>query len=182
MQQIRNEYEEVELARTRLSAFVRSEAERTANELGFEWRPADLAPMGLEMLTTELRSSHLSGLPFRVYGGFSDDTVYDTKETNLAFRFWHDTRHVWLGADFTPDAELEVASCHLAQAKAAGFERRSIEFQLLYADTAGQTLFTSQAHRFVVHQRQFALDYVRGGLDFAIEHELRATLIAGTVA
>lgn len=159
-------------ARINLSQFVLTMVRRTATELGFGWRATALAPSGLEQATEELRACHLIGSPFRVYAGASDDTIYDCPETNYAYRFWHDTRHVWLGADFSADAELEVASCHLAQAKGAGFGLGTIEYQLLYADTVGQTLFMAQSHRFVENQRQFAFDVVERGVDEAIEEEL----------
>lgn len=159
-------------ARINLSQFVLTEARRTANELGFGWRAAVLAPTGLDEATEELRACHVIGSSFRVYAGASDDTIYDCPETNYAYRFWHDTRHVWLGADFSADAELAVASCHLAQAKTEGFGLGTIEYQLLYADTVGQTLFMAQCHRFVENQRQFALDVVDLGMDAAITGEL----------
>ncbi len=113
---------EFNVARLNLSAFVRSEAKRTADELGFGWRAAEITPSGLGGLKAEFRACHKIGLPFRVLGDFSDDTIFDGPHTNWAMRFWHDTRHVWLGADFSVEDEMEVASCHLArrESKASG--------------------------------------------------------------
>jgi hypothetical protein len=173
---------ELRLARLRLSSFVREEASATARELGFSWRAADTTPHGLDGLTDELRSCHRSGLPFRVLSEFSDDTVFDSAPTNHAMRFWHDTRHVWLGADFSTDAELEVASCHLARSKAEGLGPGSLEYGLLLADTFGQTLYVARTRRFVNHQLQFALDCLSFDFDTAVEYEVKRSLIEGSAS
>jgi hypothetical protein len=169
-------------ARHELSYFVLSEADATSTELGFGWRPASRAPASLSELQTEFRACHASGLPLRVLRDFSEDTVYDEASTNWAMRFVHDTRHVWLGADFSTDAELAVAACHLARAKAMGLDPGTLAYALLLADTVGQTLFMARVHGFVVNQLEFALDCVRFDLDTAIEHEVRRSISGGSAA
>ena len=173
---------EIQTARINLSLFVHQEARRTAEELGFGWRPAPRAPAGLAELVTEFRACQYSGLPLRVLRDFSDDTVFDGPPTNWAQRYLHDTRHVWLGADFSTEAELLVSSCHLARAKAEGFHPGSLEYAFLLADTTGQTLYLARTHRFVVHQLQFAIDCVRHDLDTAIQKELDRSLVEGTAS
>ena len=173
---------QLRMARLRLSVFVRSEALATADELGFGWRASTVTPSGLEGLTEELRSCHVSGLPFRVLRDFSADTIFNSASTNHAMRFWHDTRHVWIGADFSTEAELEVASCHLARARAEGFGPGSLEYALLLADTVGQTLYVARTKRFVVRQRQFAIDCVRFDFDRAIEREVVRALVEGSAS
>jgi hypothetical protein len=152
---------ELRFARSRLSLFVQSEAVATANELGFGWRAAAITPSGLDGLTEELRSCHRSGLPFRVLQDFSENTIFNSASTNWAMRFWHDTRHVWLGADFSTEGELQVASCHLARARTQGFGRTK---------------------RFVVQQRQFAIDCVRFDFDTAVEQEIQRSLVEGSAS
>lgn len=177
-----NKFSDKELwtARLCLSKFVRSEARRTATELGFGWHPASIAPNNLDSLRAEFQECHVSGLPLRVLRDFSDVTIYDHQATNWAFRYMHDTRHVWLSADFSTEAELAVASCHLARAKAEGLSPGSLEYELLLADTVGQTLYMARTHRFVINQLQFALDCVRFDFDTALEREARWSLIQGT--
>lgn len=167
-------------ARLALSQFVRDEARRTAGELGFGWRPAARAPSGLTELTAEFRACQASGLPLRVLRAYSTGTVYDGPSTNWAMRFVHDTRHVWLGAGFTTEDELAVASCHLARAKAEGLGPGSLAYGLLLADTVGQTLYVARTHRFVVHQLTFALDCICHDLDGAIKREHDRNLAEGT--
>ncbi|MGH8995302.1 MAG: hypothetical protein ACRDYB_04615 [Acidimicrobiales bacterium] len=173
---------ELKLARSRLSFFVQREALTTARELGFGWRPSSVTPHGLEGLTEELRSCHVSGLPFRVLKDHSDDVVFTSPSGNWAMRYWHDTRHVWLGADFTTESELAVASCHLARARSVGLHHGSLAYALLQADTVGQTLFVARTHSFVVHQLQFAIDCARLSFDEAIEREVLRRTVEGTAA
>ncbi len=173
---------ELHMARLKLSAFVCGEAKRTANELGFGWRAAEITPSGLGGLRAEFRACHKIGLPFRVLGAFSQDTVFDGPSTNWAMRFWHDTRHVWLGADFSIEDEMEVASCHLARARAEGLGPDSLEYGLFFADTVGQTLYIERAHRFVTHQLDFALDCVQLGIDEAITREHGRSLVEGSAS
>lgn len=163
---------ELMAARLELSRFVVSEAHRTAAELGFGWRPAARAPACLSELQTEFRACHASGLPLRVLRGFSDTTVFDQPTSNWAMRFVHDTRHVWLGADFSTESELAVASCHLSRAKAEGLAPGSLPYALLFADTVGQTLYAARTGRFVVHQLAFALDCVCHDFDSAVSREV----------
>jgi hypothetical protein len=173
---------ELQAARVELSLFVRQEARRAAQELGFGWRPAPRAPSDLEELQSEFRSCHITGLPLRVLRGFSENTIFDSPATNWAMRFVHDTRHVWLGANFSTEDELAVASCHLARAKAEGLYPGSLAYALLMADTTGQTLYVARVHRFVVHQLNFALDCVRYDLDTAFMHEINRSLVEGSAS
>lgn len=164
--------DELACARRMLSAFVRRQAELAAAELGFSWEPTSHAPSGLTELQAEFHTCHKTGQPLRVLKDFSDKTVFDCPATNWAMRYWHDTRHVWLGADFSTEAELSVASCHLAAAKQAGFGPGSLAYALLLADTVGQTLFVAHTRRFVVHQLEYALECVIWGIGGAIGMEV----------
>ncbi len=173
---------EIHNAVAQLSEFVRNEARTTATELGFGWRPASRGPADLPELQAEFRSCHSSGLPLRVLRGFSEATVFDRPPTNHAMRFINGTRHVWLSADFTTEAELEVASCHLARAKSEGLSPGSLEFALLQADTVGQTLYIARTKQFVVNQLAFALDCIRFDFDTAVEREVNRRLCLGTAS
>lgn len=160
-----------------LSQFVLSEAQRTADELGFGWRPAARAPASLSELQAEFKACLATGLPLRVLRGFSETTVFGRPATNWAMRFVHDTRHVWLGADFSTESELEVASCHLARAKAEGLAPGTLPYGLLLADTVGQTLYVGRTGRFVVHQLTFALDCLVYDFDSAVTREMERSAV-----
>src|SRR5579863_3825284 len=140
---------EVFHARRTLSRFVRYQSRLTASELGFGWHATADAPKTLTALRHEFHECHKSHRPMRVLKHFSESTIFDRPSTNWAMRFWHDTRHVWLGADFTTGSELQVAACHLAVAEHAGHGPGSLVYNLLYADTVGQTLYVAHTKRFV---------------------------------
>jgi hypothetical protein len=159
-------------ARRTLSRFIRYQARLTAFELGVGWHATADAPKTLTELRDEFHECRKTHRPMRVLNHFSDSTIFDCPSTNWAMRFWHDTRHVWLGADFTTESELSVAACHLAVAKHAGHGPGSLVYDLLYADTAGQTLYVAKTRRFVDHQLDFALDVVNFGLSVAIQREV----------
>jgi hypothetical protein len=170
---------EISLARINLSSFIEKLAAETAEELGVGWRASPCAPSSLAELTAEFRSCQFSGLPVRISSLYCDSTIYVSPATNQAFRFVHDSRHVFLQAGFETEPELLVASCHLARLKRAGFGPDSIEFRLLYADTVGQTLFLAETGRFVADQQRFALRCLNLPLAAAIAAESRPHSDAG---
>lgn len=163
------------VARRNLSAFVREQAETAAHRLKFGWRGSELAPGSFEALRHEHRSSELSGLPLRVSAHFSERTIYDAPEVSHAMRFWHDTSHVQLGLDFTPDCELELGCYHLEVLRSYGFGASTIEHRLLHADTIGQTLCTVTLGRFPIDQLRFASLVVGCGINEAIANEIAHT-------
>ncbi len=162
---------EVDLARLNLAKFVRHEALLATVELGFGWRASTSAPSTLADLTREFRACTISGLPLRVSSLYCDDTIYFNPEDNQAFRFLHDSRHVFLQCGFDLDGELLTASCHLARLRHEGFGPESIEFRLLYADTVGQALFAAEYQSFPTNQLRFALRCVATPLSDAISDE-----------
>jgi hypothetical protein len=53
---------------------------------------------------------------------------------------------------------------------------------LLLADTVGQTFYLARTKRFVVQQRQFAIDCVRFDFDTAVEQEIQRSLVEGSAS
>ena len=167
---------QIALARIKLSWFMRDLAAETAHELGFGWRPSMRAPSTLGELTAEFRACQISGLPLRVSSQHCDQTIYASPADNIAFRFVHDSRHVFLQAGFDLEPELLVAGCHVARLHHAGFTADSIESRLLYADTAGQALFLATTGVYVVDQLRFGLRCLVNGIKEAIDLEYQAQL------
>jgi hypothetical protein len=157
------------VARRNLTSFVTDQAEATARRLGFGWRGSELAPCSFDELQREYWSSELSGLPLRVSARFCERTIYGSPNGNHAMRFWHDTAHVRLGLNFTPDDEMELGCHHLEVLRAHGFAAESLEHRLLHADTIGQTLCNATIGRFPIDQRRFAETALRLGVVGAIE-------------
>jgi len=167
------------IARRNLTSFVTEQAEATARRLGFCWRGSELAPDSFDELQREHRASKLSGLPLRVSSHFCDQAIYDSPIGNHAMRFWHDTAHVRLGLNFTPDDEMELACHHLEALRADGFAADSLEHRLLHADTIGQTLCNVTIGHFPIDQLRFAETAMRLDISAAIEDVARRELTAG---
>ena len=172
----------VRLARQNLGEWALARAQEIQAEFGFGFRPAAIAPTSLDDLRTEFRACQISGLPLRVSDRFCEQTIYPTPHHNVAFRFFHDSRHVFLDAQFTTEDELLVASCHLARLTHDGFGNGTVEYRLLFADTVGQTRFVAEANEFVIDQKRFALRCLTTDLSTAISDELFAQRFGGTAA
>lgn len=164
---------EIGLARINLTDFVQDLAAETATEFGFGWRASTCSPDTLDEVTAEFRSSQITGLPVRVSSLYCDRTIYVAPADNIAYRFVHDSRHVFLQAGFDKESELLVASCHLARLRRAGFGPDSIEHRLMYADTVGQVLYLDETGEYVINQLRFALRCLDRPLQLAIEEEAR---------
>jgi len=167
------------IARRYLTTFVTEQAEESSRRLGFDWRGSEVAPSNFTDLQREHRSSELSGLPLRVSSRFCDQSIYDSPRGNQAMRFWHDTSHVRLGLNFTPDDEMELGCYHLEALRAEGFAAASLEHRLLHADTIGQTLCKVTIGQFPIDQLRFAQTATRLGIAAAIEDVARRELAAG---
>jgi len=171
MQDVCSDAHKIWMSKLMLTAFIVKVAAETTAELGFRWRATDTVPTTLEDLTAEFRSSQITGLPIRVSSLHCTDTIYVDPIYNQAFRFVHDSRHVFLQAGFETEPELLVASCHLARLRHEGYRPETMEFRMLYADTVGQTLFTAETGQFVVNQLRFAVRCLDRPLQQAIKEE-----------
>lgn len=156
-----------------LSSFVRGQARATAELVGFAWLPRPDAPSDYGSLRRAYLASRLTGEPLAVSDEHSEGTIYDGADTNYAFRFWHDVTHVRLGAGFDLDGELAVAVAHLDVLRAAGWGPGTLEYGLLHADTAGQTIFGAATGAFPEEQACFARMCITDSLASAI----RVTLL-----
>lgn len=158
----------LQLAVDQLSQVVRSEAQLTARRVGFGWRPCADAPDGYDRLRAAYRRSRRTGQALPVSNLHCERTIFGNMETNVAMRFWHDIHHVERGCDFSPLEEIELALWHLEVLSQRGLAPSSLSWQLLQADLIGQTYCSALLCRFPDDQRQFVLDCVTGGLDWAL--------------
>lgn len=160
-------------ARRQLSRFVSSQAHQAADTLGFGWLATAEAPNDFQSLLTAFRESSTTGNALAISNQHCDQTVYSSEAENVHMRFWHDTAHVRSGLTFSASDELLLAQHHLEQAEVAGFTKDSLEYQLLHADTVGQTKCLMRLHRYPDDQLGFAVRTVKYGLGPAIEFEVR---------
>jgi hypothetical protein len=159
------------LARRNLTLHARAVANETAGELGFGHRPTEHAPSSYRALKHAFRASPRTGVPLPASSRHCGATLYLTPTDNFAWRFVHDTRHVWLGAGFTLDGELAVAAVHLARLRHAGFGFDALEHRLLYIGTVGQALFHARTRCYPIDQLGFAVRALTSELEAAIDAE-----------
>jgi hypothetical protein len=164
-------------ARANLRRFVLIEAGATAQMVGFGWRGDPDAPVDHRSLLRAHARSLLTGEPLPVSDEHMERTIYVDGRGNLAFRFWHDITHLRLGHGFDLDGEIEVSRAHLDVMAAAGFPPGSLEFELLHADTLGQTLCGAATGRFPTDQICFARLSLTSTLALAIRTELHRGVV-----
>jgi hypothetical protein len=164
---------ELDEARITLTQFVFDQAETTALDVGFGYRPAANAPTTYNRLCEAYATSQRTGQPLPISDQHSDDVIFSSPDANIAHRFVHDVHHCRLGLDFGLIDELELAIWHLDQLEDAGYERGSLEWTLLHADLVGQIQINAFAKRFPNDQRQFGIDCAVLGFERGVLAELR---------
>ncbi len=142
-------------------------------DFGFTWRASPLAAHTLANLEEEVRICRRSAMPLRVSSEHCENTIYPGPACNMQFRFVHDMVHVELSADFDVEGELAVARAHQRRILSYGFDEHSLEYQMITADTAGQTLLHDATGHFPVSQIEFVTACINGGIAAAIETEKR---------
>lgn len=160
--------ETLQMAMDQLSHVIQSEAQLTARRVGFGWRARPDAPDGYDRLRAAYRHSKRTGQAMPISNLHCERTIFGAVETNVAMRFWHDIHHVERGCDFSPLEEIELALWHLDVLSQRGLSPSSLAWRLLQADLIGQTYCSALLGRFPDDQRQFVLDCVTGGLDWAL--------------
>lgn len=160
-----------EAERVALCRFIVGQAGHAAELLGFGWVGTAQAPNSYDLLIRAFDQSLMTGQPLPVSSRFCDNTMYWLPETNMAFRFWHDTTHIRLNRTFSTEDEYEVANHHLHALERAGYAPSSVEYHLLHADTVGTTYCYAELERFPVHGLQFVLDCLEVGLVEAVALE-----------
>jgi len=163
---------------TNLARVVCIEAEAMARLTGFGWQGDPQAPADYRSLLTAYARSQATGCPLPVSSDHNHATIYSGAPGNLAFRFWHDVTHVRLARGFDLDGEIEVALAQLDVLRALGFRPGSLEFELLHADTLGQTLCGAATGNFPHDQLCFARSTIGSSLAQAIRAQLEPRLFA----
>lgn len=108
--------------------------------------PPHIAVANAPSTEAELAAMVLSlkpGQPIPVWSGGSEHTIYSAPEVNYAFRAWHDSIHIALGAGFDAKGELTVARRHVFEASIRGNLPDS-DLRALWADTWGQFSYAQE--------------------------------------
>jgi hypothetical protein len=116
---------------------------------GLRYDVSDIAPSTYEAILST-KTSRLV-----VWSGGSDKTIYGAASVNHAFRAWHDSLHIQLGAEFTLDGEIRVAR---EQARLIGSDKLG---DILIAEVKGQAEYFAKHGEFPVDQVKFIVDYLK---------------------
>lgn len=90
-----------------------------------------------------------------IWSGESDNTIFQDKTVNWAFRALHDNLHLKTLIGFTPEEEIELG--RIQASKYTG-----IMADLVYCEVAGQAEYYLKNGIFVKDQVQFTIDYLKG--------------------
>lgn len=120
---------------------------------------AEAAPQSLEELTAHIAATGR----MLVYSGASDSTIYACRETNYAFRAWHDWCH-WKGQHpFTLEGEracLQMQRDHLRIVYGPTHPDLSLWDAILEAEIIAQAERQIATGEFPTDQRQFVEELV----------------------
>ncbi|NEW35805.1 hypothetical protein GV791_25025 [Nocardia cyriacigeorgica] len=164
---------ELHVGRAELTRFVREQAERTRDELGFGWIGVATAPSTYQQLRAAFARSTETGDPLPVSSLFCESTIYEAPDDNVRFRYYHDVHHVRLGLSFNLDDELELAQWHLDELSLAGFGKGSLPYELMTADLVGQIFLMGVIGRFPLDQGRFVATCHEAGLVSGLLAEIR---------
>jgi hypothetical protein len=139
---------------------------------GFGWIVDPDAPAEYDALCHAYTRSKATGCPLPVSSRHNGGTIYRSRAANVAFRFWHDLTHVKLGCDFDLEGETRVAMAQLDILRGFGFEPRSPEYRLLFADTFGQTVYNLVIESFPGDQAGFVRTATMSSIAEAIRQAL----------
>lgn len=156
-----------------LERFVLGLATYAGQLEGFGWVGDPDAPSDYDTLCRAYAHSQATGSPLPVSNRHDERTIYPTSDGNMAFRFWHDVTHVKLGCDFGLEGETRVAMAQLDILRGFGFDPRSPEYRLLFADTFGQTVYNLVVENFPDDQQGFVRTALVTSLADAIRQALR---------
>ena len=95
----------------------------------------------------------LSALP--VWDGASDRTVFGDARVNHAFRAWHDSHHIRLGADFTLAGETRVCEAQIAELHRLWPRHPLVWDRLIRVEVIGQVTYAVTHGHFPIDQIQF---------------------------
>lgn len=95
--------------------------------------------------------------------GFSDNTIFGSASVNWAFRAWHDSCHLALNADFSPEGERQAAALQQKQLVAAFPTHPKLKYfiDLIDIEVNGQLAHYLNTGQFPADQFQFTLNELK---------------------
>lgn len=96
-----------------------------------------------------------------VWSGASGRTVFACRETNYAFRAWHDSKHILFNLPFTMDGEAKVMRLQQADIRALyDGQRADLYCAILEGEVIGQGEYNEMYGGYPVDQAAFVAAYL----------------------
>lgn len=141
--------------RYQVSAHTRAVILRLAPAHYATWKGA---PDSFAKLLTAYEKARRCGAPLPVYAGDCELSIYGSPEVNHAFRAWHDSMHVELGAEFDDVGEHTIAVKGYHRLIAEGVSRE--DASAVFADVWGQYEYEQRHGVFPHDQAAFVAAYL----------------------
>ena len=119
------------------------------------WDVSDPAPSSL----AELKAHYATTGRICVWSGGSDYTIFADRETNYAFRAWHDYHHLIGNHEFTPDGEHAVMMAQQSDILALYGDNQGFA-DLIHAEIVGQGEYERANGVFPQDQMAFVRAYL----------------------
>lgn len=144
-------------------------AKEAAERFGFAWRADPDAPDTYDGLLTEFAECTVTGRDMRVSRVNAIPSVFGSARATFAGCFWRAATHIEMDADLGFTGSIQVAQSHLIDVVNAGMAEGSLPWQLMRADTVGQSYVQAMTHgRFVSDHLAFATTAVQRSLPLAV--------------
>lgn len=156
-------------AARRLSSFIVDQARLFARFHGIGWVEADEGvPETLEQMQAAFHRACQQRIPYPVWKGGSERTIYASQEVNWAFRFLHDMHHVLYQYDvgFVDEVRLTLETARNVFIPEFGLDSPEVRLYLL--DTYGQQVYKAFAGEFPPDQYSTVRKMYRDGHDNAM--------------
>lgn len=144
-------------ARARYTAVVRAMYKVESGARGYGYVPTPMAP---ETYSEMVRAAGLSKqlkIPYPVYDGGCENTVFTNPDVNLMFRYLHDHEHINEVKDTSLPDEIALADAwakRLQDTLGSDEDSKAI-IKLAWLDTAGQSFYYVQYGEFPKNQLEF---------------------------
>ena len=145
-----------------LNSFIKHMAWKCKQLDGWSYVATSNAPEGFKQLKEQTINRCI---PIANYG--CDSSIYDSPETNVLFRFYHDVTHLSLNEGFSKSGEYAVIDQHMIDGKAYGLSELALN--ILEMDTRGQVDYYFKHKEFVSNQLAFLNNCLELGLNNALE-------------
>ena len=145
-----------------ISKFIKNRANKCSLVMGYSFFATENAPETFKELKLQTVDKVI---PIASYG--ADSSIYDCRETNILFRFYHDVAHLEHNKGFNTQDEHYIANLHITEF--VEFGASSLAVEIFRNDTIGQIEYYNKHKDFVCNQMAFMDSCLSVGIVNAIK-------------